>query len=60
MDLSEVVAMIKGEEGTTVQLTVVREGEEDYIVLDVERRQVEVPTVEIELLDNQIGYMSVI
>lgn len=59
MDLSEVVAMIKGEEGTTVQLTVVREGEEDYIVLDVERRQVEVPTVEIELLDNQIGYMSV-
>ena len=59
MDLSEVVAMIKGDEGTTVQLTVVREGEEDYIVLDVERRQVEVPTVEIELLDNQIGYMSV-
>ncbi len=59
MDLNEVVAMIKGEAGTTVQLTVVREGEADYIVLDVERRQVEVPTVEIEMLDNQVGYMSV-
>lgn len=59
MDLSEVVAMIKGEEGTTVELTLVREGEADYIVLDVERRQVEIPTVEIEMLDNQIGYMSV-
>lgn len=59
MDLNEVVAMIKGEAGTTVQLTLVREGETDYIVLDVERRQVEIPTVEIEMLDNQIGYMSV-
>lgn len=59
MDLNEVVAMIKGEEGTKVQLTLVREGETDYVVLDVERRQVEIPTVEIEMLDNQIGYMSV-
>lgn len=59
MDLTEVVAMIKGEEGTTVQLTLVREGEEDYVVLDVERREVEIPTVEIEMLENQIGYMSI-
>lgn len=59
MDLNEVVTMIKGEEGTTVELTLVREGEPDYVVLDVERREVEIPTVEIEMLDNQIGYMSI-
>lgn len=59
MDLNEVVALIKGEEGTTVELTLVREGEADYVVLDVERREVEIPTVEIEMLDNQIGYMSI-
>ncbi|MBO5278318.1 MAG: S41 family peptidase [Lachnospiraceae bacterium] len=59
MDLTEVVTMIKGEAGTTVELTLVREGEQDYIVLDVERREVEVPTVEIEMLDNQIGYMLI-
>lgn len=59
MDLNEVVAMIKGKEGTTVELTLVREGEADYIVLDVERREVEIPTVELEMLDNNIGYMSI-
>lgn len=59
MDLNEVVSMIKGEDGTSVELTLVREGEADYIVLDVERREVETPTVEIEMLENQIGYMLV-
>ncbi len=59
VDLTEVVSMIKGEEGTTVELTLMREGEPDYIVLDVERRQVETPTVEIEMLENNIGYMLI-
>lgn len=59
VDLTEVVGMIKGEEGTTVELTLMREGEPDYIVLDVERRQVETPTVEIEMLENNIGYMLI-
>lgn len=59
VDLTEVVSMIKGEEGTTVELTLMREGEPDYIVLDVERRQVETPTVEIEMLENDIGYMLI-
>lgn len=58
-ELTEVVGMIKGEEGTTVELTLMREGEDDYIVVDVERRQVETPTVEIEMLENDIGYMLI-
>ncbi len=59
MDLNEVVSMIKGEKGSTVELTVVREGESDYLVFDVERREVETPTVEIEMLENQVGYMII-
>lgn len=59
VDLTEVVGMIKGEEGTTVELTLMREGEPDYVVVDVERRQVETPTVEIEMLENNIGYMLI-
>jgi len=59
MELDAVVALIRGEEGTTVKLTVYREGEKDYLDFDVERRTVEIPTVEYELLDNQIGYIIV-
>lgn len=59
MDLQAVVAMIKGEEGSTVKLTVVREGEAGYLDFDVERRQVEMETVEYEMLDNNIGYMLI-
>lgn len=58
-DLTTVVAKIKGEEGTTVELTVVRENETDYIDITVERRQVEIPTIEYEMLDNNIGYILI-
>lgn len=58
-DLTTVVAKIKGEEGTTVDLTVVRENETDYIDITVERRQVEIPTIEYEMLENNIGYILI-
>lgn len=59
LELSEIVARIKGMEGTTVHLTIYREGEDDYLELDVVRRQIESPTVEYELLDNGIGYIQI-
>lgn len=58
-DLESVVAMIKGDEGSTVELTIVREGEEDFLYFDVERRQVEIETVEYEMLEDSIGYIAV-
>lgn len=58
-DLESVVAMIKGDEGSAVELTIVREGEEDYLYFDVERRQVEIETVEYEMMDGKIGYIAV-
>lgn len=59
MDLDTVVVGIKGNEGTTVELTIVREGEMDYLYFDVERRKVEIPTVEYEMKEDQIGYIAV-
>ena len=59
MDLDQVVSMIKGAEGSTVKLTIQREGESEMLDFDVERRQVEINTVEAEMLDGQIGYIAV-
>lgn len=58
-DLTKLVSEIKGEEGTFVHLTLIRDGEPDYIEADVERRPIEVPTVSSELLDDNIGYIAV-
>ena len=57
MDLDVIVGMIKGEEGTEVTVIVKRNSEEITYVM--ERRQVEVPTVYGEILENNIGYISI-
>lgn len=59
MELSEIVSYVKGEEGTTVHLTIYREGENDYLEVDVERRKIEAPTVKYEILKNNIGYIQI-
>ena len=59
MDLNQAVTMIRGSEGSTVKLTIVREGENDYLDFDVERRQVERETVSYEMLDGKMGYILV-
>ena len=59
MDTDDVVALIRGEENTTVHLTLVRNGEEDYVEVDVTRRKVESPTVNYEMMENDIGYIQI-
>lgn len=58
-DLSSVVAQIKGDEGSAVHMTIVREGENDYLEFDVERRDIEVPTVDSAMLEDNIGYIYI-
>ena len=53
----EVATLVKGEEGTYVQLTVLRGGEE--ITFSVERRTVLVPVAEGKLLDGHVGYVKI-
>lgn len=56
-DLSTVVTEIRGEKGTKVKLTVVRDGK--YLDFEVERREVEMDTVSYHMLDNNIGYLYI-
>lgn len=58
IDLNEVVAAIKGAEGTTAEVKIYRESEQKELTLDVERRQVDVDTVYYRMLDNRIGYLE--
>lgn len=58
MDTQEAVTYIRGEEGTTVDLTIYREGEPDYLHFTVERRKVESPTVETEM-KGDVGYIRI-
>lgn len=50
---------IKGPEGTTVPIEVYREAKDEYVKMDVYRRKVENPTVEYDMLDRHVGYISV-
>lgn len=55
----EVVAMIKGEEGTEVKITVARDGEKDYIDFVIKRKEIESQTVDYEVKEDNIGYIGV-
>lgn len=59
MDLTMIVSLIKGEENTQVTVSVVRDGEADYLELSVERRTIEIQTVGSAMLEDQIGYISI-
>ena len=59
LELTQVVSKIKGEEGTPVHLTIIREGATDYLEVDVVRRKVESPTVNQKILDGGIGYIQI-
>ncbi len=56
--LEKVVALIKGQEGTTVKITVFRTSENKNIVFDVERRKFYVPNFYASILEENIVYIQ--
>lgn len=58
-DINQVVAKIKGESGTTVNLTVYRPSTGEYLEMTVERRIVQNPTVTYEMKADGIGYIHI-
>lgn len=56
-DINELSLRVKGEEGTTVDLTILRNGVET--VYTVERRQIQITVAEGEMLDDGIGLVSI-
>ena len=57
MALGEVTGLIKGEEGTHVTLTLIRNGV--AFDQDVVRRRVNNPTVTSRIMDDEIGYIAI-
>lgn len=59
MEVTELVKLIRGEEGTTVRLEIYRPSTEEYLSFDVERANVTLPSVESEMLEDGIGYIRI-
>ena len=59
LDLTEVVRKIKGEEGTEVELTVLRGDNAEEVTVTAVRRTIEAQTVSHEMKENGVGYMRI-
>lgn len=59
MTTTDVVALIKGKEGTQVTLKLVRKGETDYLEKTLTRRAIEAPTVNYEMKEDGIAYIQI-
>jgi carboxyl-terminal processing protease len=58
LTVSEVADQIRGPEGTKVTLTIARKGIEKPLEVTLTRAQIEVPAVEVKMLENNtIGYL---
>lgn len=57
MTTAELRNLVRGEEGTTVCITVLRQGE--HRTLSVERRQVQTPVATYEMLENNVGLVTI-
>lgn len=58
VSFDEVIMMVRGPQGTDVTLTIAREGEEEPLDFTITRVRFEVPTVEHEMLENDIAYIK--
>lgn len=62
LSTSRVVSMVKGKEGTTVHLTIYREGEADFLEVDIVRSKlIETTTVRYGMVEGEegIGYLQI-
>lgn len=58
--LDEAVSLIKGPEGTSVTLTVVRESADDFLEFTLNRERVETPTVTLTMLEDGMAYIEIL
>ena len=55
--LSEAVDLMRGPVGSSIELTVRRSGEKKALIFSVTREVIEVKSVKVDLLDENIGYL---
>jgi carboxyl-terminal processing protease len=59
LSLTEAVKIMRGKPGTTLRLTVVREGVEQPLKIDIERDVIKVKSVKYRMLDDGFGYIRI-
>lgn len=59
MTLFDAIMKIRGKEGTTVKLTILREGKDEPFEVSIVRESIELESVTVEKLDDGIVYLSV-
>ena len=59
MSLSDAVNLLRGEPGTPVSVTIVREGESRPIEVTVTREVIRIPSVEPNVIGDRIGYIKI-
>ena len=59
MEVTELVKLIRGEEGTSVHLEVYRPSTGENLSFDVERKNVTLPSVSSQMLGDNIGYIHI-
>ncbi|MFW5992041.1 MAG: S41 family peptidase, partial [Halanaerobiaceae bacterium] len=59
MTQKEGVDLMRGDPGTSVTLTIKREGVEESLDFDIIREDIEIPYVEHEMKTDEIGYISI-
>lgn len=55
----EIVSLLKGKEGTEVDIEIAREGEAEYISFKLKRKKIESHTVDYSVKEDNIGYIRV-
>ncbi len=59
MSLTDAVKMMRGEPGSTIKLTIIRTGESEPLVFELERAVVKVRSVRERLLEANLGYVRI-
>lgn len=57
IDVSKAVDMLKGEPGTEIVLTIIRESERSPLTIPVVRDVIKTESIKSELIDNEFGYI---
>jgi carboxyl-terminal processing protease len=58
IDANIVIRSVLGPAGTTVNLTIAREGESELLEFEIVRAEIDVPSVGSEILEDDIGYIQ--
>ncbi|MBE0416569.1 MAG: S41 family peptidase [Coriobacteriia bacterium] len=59
-DIDEVVARVRGPEGTEVELGIRREGSDELIIFTITRAQIDIPNVMSRMVDGDVGYLRLL